>query len=263
MSPASAYWFRAQVARARQSGQRFTQGRALILSPHPDDETIACGLLLAGRARRGLVTDVAVATDGAQGWFDPGQPAPDADAIVEIRRTEWHRGLDRLGVDPGARHEFGFADKSLTASEDALVARIADLIEGLGPDLVLATAPDDLHADHRALGRAAARAVAARAVDPPSLVAYRVYPAAGLWNRDDLGDVNPALSAAVALRALPRLLDDRALAYVDQESLAAKRAAIDEHVSQRALLRGELQQVWSIATELYRPLDPLTLARQN
>ena len=68
-----------------------------MLSPHQDDETIGCGLLMAEKASRGTPVTVAVATDGRGGWYSPtARPTP-AD-IAEIRHREWHRALDVLAV---------------------------------------------------------------------------------------------------------------------------------------------------------------------
>ena len=53
-------------------------GRALVLSPHQDDETIGCGLLMAEKSRRGIPVAVVVATDGRAGWYSSSTEADPA-----------------------------------------------------------------------------------------------------------------------------------------------------------------------------------------
>jgi hypothetical protein len=85
--PIGALWGWAQVALARNATEILVRGTALVLSPHPDDETIGCGLLLAQLAHRGLSTSVALATDGRSGWYS-STPRPTPEGIVEIRHDE-------------------------------------------------------------------------------------------------------------------------------------------------------------------------------
>ena len=86
-----------------------------MLSPHPDDETIGCGLLMAEKANRGIPVAVAVATDGRGGWYSP-MPRPAPRDIAEIRHREWHRALDVLGVPQADRFELGLLDGELSDS---------------------------------------------------------------------------------------------------------------------------------------------------
>ena len=128
--PIGALWGRAQIVVARPATKALLTGGALVLSPHQDDETIGCGLLMAEKARRGERVTVAVATDGRGGWYSP-EPRPTPDDIVRIRHLEWHRALDALGVPPADRFEFGFPDGALPQHEAELVDRILDIL-GIG-----------------------------------------------------------------------------------------------------------------------------------
>jgi LmbE family N-acetylglucosaminyl deacetylase len=150
---------RLRTACARDATARLRSGSVLVLAPHPDDETIACGLLLATKAARGEPVDVVLATDGGLGWFGPG-PSPDRREVAAVRSREWHTALDHLGVEPQARHALGLPDGALADHEDAAVDRIAVLVADRRPSLVVAPSPDDLHADHRALAREARRVAA-------------------------------------------------------------------------------------------------------
>src|SRR5436189_2426333 len=59
--------------------------RLLVLAPHPDDEVIGCGGLIALHAREGRQVHVVIVTDGAE--------AGDA----TVRREESRRGLTIIG----------------------------------------------------------------------------------------------------------------------------------------------------------------------
>lgn len=258
--PIGAPWVRAQTALSRDATARLSAGSALVLTPHPDDESIACGLLLATKSARGEEVSIALATDGGGGWFST-DPEPTAGEIVRIRRGEWNRGLDDLGVPADHRYELGFADAGLTGHEAEVADRIAALLVDLAPAQVFVTSPDDLHADHRALSRATCRAV--RSVygtgPAPELFAYRVYPATGLWPQGHPGTASAAATVAQLVRSVPVLLADRALRLRAPAAAPAKVRAIVEHASQKRLLDGELRYVWGTDVELFRPLDPASV----
>jgi LmbE family N-acetylglucosaminyl deacetylase len=250
-------WIATQVALGRDATSRLSAGSALVLTPHPDDEAIACGLLLATKVARGEQVTVALATDGRIGWFST-DPEPPAGDIARRRHDEWHRGLDTLGVPAGHRHEFGFPDAELDGHEAEAATLIAALIDELAPAQVFVTAPDDLHADHRALSRATCRAVAAggRRGPTPEVFAYHVYPAAGLWPIGHPGRPS-ALSTAVRLvRSVPVLVRNRVLLLRAPAAAPSKRRAVACHASQRRLIDGQLHHVWETEVELFRPLDP-------
>jgi LmbE family N-acetylglucosaminyl deacetylase len=92
---------------------------------------------------------LAVATDGAAG----GQQPPDV--LRAVRRAEAEAAAAPLGVSP---RFLGFPDGALLPDAD-LVASLRRLIAETEPDLVVTHAPNDYHADHRALSLAASQAV--------------------------------------------------------------------------------------------------------
>lgn len=256
--PVSSLWLRAQKALARDATAELSPGTALVLTPHPDDETIACGLLMAQKASAGIPVTVVLATDGRGGWYS-SKPEPGPDEIAVARHDEWHRGLDALGVARDARVEFGFRDGGLEENEVELAARIGRVLEERRPQQVFVTSPDDLHADHRALGRATRQAVVdmfgfGRKDRAPAVFTYRVYPAAGMWPEGRPGETTPAMTAGQLVRALARLLADRAVEFRGPQGVAAKTEAIMAHGSQKKLLDGELRYVWGDDVELFRRL---------
>lgn len=111
--------------------------RLLVLAPHPDDEVIGCGGLVAHHLRDGRQVRVVVATDGAQA------------GASATREQESRRALDLLGQT--AQLEFlRFPDRSL-GNEAA--SRIREELLVFRPDLVLVPSPIEIHPDHLALSR--------------------------------------------------------------------------------------------------------------
>ncbi len=249
-------WVRLRTALAVEAtGPLLAGGPALVLAPHPDDETIACGLLLAAKSAAREPVTVVLATDGRLGWFGDGPPPP-PDDLAAVRSTEWHAALDALGVGRSDRVELGHPDGDLAAHEEAAATAIAALVVATGADQVVLPSPDDLHVDHRALARAALGAVASLSpADRPSmLVAYRVYPEAGLWPDGASAGTSTVGAALRLVRAVPGALGHRDLALRAPGAVPAKRRAVDAYVSQRRLLGSGVRAVWGTGTECFRIL---------
>lgn len=118
--------------------------KLLAIGAHPDDiELSMFGTLAAARAR-GDEALLAIATDGAAGG--KGDPAE----LRRARHAEATRGAAMLGAVP---QFLDFPDGMLTA-DARLVAALKALVRDSGADLVLTHAPNDYHADHRALSDA-------------------------------------------------------------------------------------------------------------
>ena len=272
--PIGAVWGWAQTVGARNATDSLVSGGALVLSPHPDDEAIGCGLLMAEKAHRGIPIAVAVATDGRGGWYS-SRPQPAPDDIIEIRRGEWHRALDVLGVPRTGRFELGFCDGELVDHEDEVADRVGDVLRSVRPAQVFVTRPEDPHSDHRSLARATRRAVArtydagpgvpddrvadrsgAQPIGPrPQVFTYRVYPGEGLWPEGRPARVTAGTSVAQLVRSVLGLAGRRPLLLRAPRSASTKVAAIEAHDSQRKLLDGELRYVWGTSIELYWPMD--------
>lgn len=113
--------------------------RLLILAPHPDDEVIGCGGLVALHLRDGRPVHVVVATDGAQAG-DGAQ-----------REAESRAALALLG---NVTIEFlRFPDRALENARE-LDLRLAAILREQKPDLIAVPSPLEIHPDHIALSRA-------------------------------------------------------------------------------------------------------------
>src|SRR3954447_6648822 len=113
--------------------------RLLVLAPHPDDEVIGCGGLMALHLRERRKVHVVIATDGAQAG-DAAQ-----------RDAESRAALASLG---DATIEFlRFPDRKLAEARE-LDDRISAILREWKPDLIAVPSPLEIHPDHIALSRA-------------------------------------------------------------------------------------------------------------
>ena len=178
----------------------------LVVSPHPDDETLGCGGLIAAQRRRGAQVRVAAITDGEHAY--PG--AEGGDALAATRRGEQDRALERLGVGQDCVLRFGFTDSDVGAREADLVDR---LIDRLTPEsCIVAPWEGDFHPDHEACGRAAAEAAGRTGA---RLISYFFWS----WHRG-----TPQTLAGLPLAIFP--LDDELL-QAKTEALACHRSQLE------------------------------------
>jgi len=152
----------------------------VVIAPHPDDETLGAGGLIAHLRSRSIDVTVIAVTDGENAYAD------DID-IRLIRRREQTAALNRLGVPASSIHRLHLTDSDVTACEDTLVSLLLPHISATTH--VLAPWPRDFHPDHEACGRAAQKAAAHRGA---ALTSYLFW----TWHRGaiDLLDGLPLVS---------------------------------------------------------------------
>lgn len=175
--------------------------RVLVLSPHPDDETLCCAGMIQQAQAAGARVFIAWATAGDGFELDAvltrrvADPSgQDMRALGNTRAAEARRAVALLGVPPERTFMLGYPDGGLFRLFTSNFAEVytapttgagavyvqgaltpgapytgqaleADLTRVLGrvqPDLVLAPAPQDVHADHRTLSSLAMRLMSTR-----------------------------------------------------------------------------------------------------
>ena len=161
--------FVAEEALIPYRSSSFSARRVLVIAPHPDDEVFGCGAALADLAARGSENVVLVLTDGAGGTGDPAERK----RIAELRLRESGVALAILGG--GKLRTAGLPDRGLWGAEPALREALERALAEIGPDLVFAPSPVEIHPDHRA---AASALVAAGEKPAPSSRAAQVLAAA-------------------------------------------------------------------------------------
>jgi len=143
-------------------------GPALVIAPHPDDESFGCGGWIARQSAAGRAVHILVLTDGSASH--PGHPLKTPADIKSLRATEARAAAAALHVDPSALHFLDLPDGQL-AHLDAPTAlatsrRLRDFIGHLNPAEILLPCRHDRSSEHEAAFRLVATALADLPVSP-------------------------------------------------------------------------------------------------
>lgn len=126
--------------------------RLLVIAPHPDDEVIGCGGLIAQHTAEGRGLRVIVITDGAA-----AEESIETDAYRAEREAETNSGLAELGA--AAATFLRLPDRSLDSRAEELRTLIRAELADFQPDLIAVPSPVEIHPDHVAVSRALVEAV--------------------------------------------------------------------------------------------------------
>ncbi|MFN8026619.1 MAG: PIG-L deacetylase family protein [Acidimicrobiia bacterium] len=207
--PLRALHRRVLVLRARDATATTAARSALVLAPHADDESLACGATIARKRAAGTRVRVVVFADGGD----------------ELRRAETRNACAILGVDAADLSFLGFPEGGLDGDPDALDAALRTLLTEPVDELFHPTAID-AHPDHRALA-----AAVIRVAPGTSRLAYPVW----YWRRVAWVDAD-APRWRNALRFVGRsgwaLVTARTVKVSTGELADRKRRAIAAHASQ-------------------------------
>ena len=226
----------AVVARGNDVTEASAGRSCLVVAPHPDDETLGCGVTIMRKLDAGTPVKVVIATDGRR---SSDSKVMSAEELVRVRRQEALEATGRLGLGPDDVVFLDFEDQGLADNLADLTERLAALVEGFRPQELLVASVLDHHPDHHAVGQAARRLLDAGAFD--GRVAE--YPM-GFWRtmpwrgrprgaaRTAWSFLSGSLSAVARLR--PELISTDG--YLDR-----KRHVLDAYASQLTNLTGEAE----------------------
>ena len=187
---------RAATAPAVSLTELSPPGGLLVFVPHPDDESLGCGLALATAAGAGRRIGFVFVTDGE--GSHPGSATWPADRLKKLRAAERDAALRVLfevaGPDAAATspalHLHLPDGQSRPADAAACRSAVAAFSERLGARAVWTTWGGDPHCDHRTAARLAATVASDR--DVP------------LWSYAVWGRFGPARAPAAGLRRFDR-----------------------------------------------------------
>jgi LmbE family N-acetylglucosaminyl deacetylase len=183
----------------------------VVVAPHPDDETLGAGGLIASAADAGVPVHVVLVTRGE--GSHPDSPTTSRADLAGRRPGEFAEALRVLHPDVTSR-VLDVPDGGLREHPEPLRAALADLLDAAdGPVLLVAPWRGDGHRDHRIAGEVA-EAVTDERPDV-DLLAYPVW----AWHWDDPERSAMPWDKAAALTLTPDVLD-------------RKRRALDAHRSQ-------------------------------
>lgn len=184
--------------------------RVIVVAPHPDDEVLAFGGLLAGLVEREIGITLVSVTDGE--GSHPDSEAWPTHRLRKTRRQESREAMELLGFSAEKLdwHYLNLPDGAVAAHMLALEAQLGNIARP--GDCLLTTWRGDGHCDHEAVGAAVAacaRRRGARLIEAPVWA----------WHWATPEDARLPWPGARKL-----LLDD--------QRLAAKRSAVLAHLSQ-------------------------------
>ena len=127
-------------------------GDIVVLAPHPDDESLGCGGLIAQACEAGRDVVIVVLTDGA--GSHPGSRTYPPAKLAAVRRAEAEAAASLLGASPPIF--MAAPDGGLEAERATVAAGLLAALQGRHVGAVLTPWRADSHPDHRAtyaLGR--------------------------------------------------------------------------------------------------------------
>ncbi|MDE1895513.1 MAG: PIG-L family deacetylase [Rhodospirillales bacterium] len=204
--------------------------RPLILAPHPDDESLGCGGLIAAACALGLAPVVVILTDGAASH--PGSSSYPPARLRAVRRAEARDALKLLGVPSEQMLFLDYPDGNLPRPEGAglqLLDQLAAITKRWACGLLLAPWEEDPHCDHKAAAKLGAALAASCKLE--------------LWHYSVWGWLLPreALVQAVPLPGWRILIENY---------LPLKRKAIAAHSSQHGELITDSAQAFVLPEAL-------------
>lgn len=122
----------------------------LVFVPHPDDETIGCGGLIAKAIEAGITVDVVLVTDG--GASHSVTPTLSRTELARMRRAELSAALAILGSssEPLCLNLYDAETASISPAERHTIARTVASQDRLSrADVVLTTWRREPHCDHQ------------------------------------------------------------------------------------------------------------------
>jgi LmbE family N-acetylglucosaminyl deacetylase len=204
---AAAYSFPFRSLREKLEDQPF-----IVVAPHPDDESLACGGLLAEACGQRLRGTVIIVSDGV--GSHPNSKAYPPERLRSLRQEEAKQAGAELGLKPKDMLFLGLSDRFVSSEGEVAeraISAIADCARDIGAKSIFVSWRHDPHCDHEASYRIA-RAVQ-RSSGELRLFEYVVW-----------GHTLPPLTEVDPIGGF-RI-------QVDQKALEKKRRAIAAHRSQ-------------------------------
>jgi LmbE family N-acetylglucosaminyl deacetylase len=123
----------------------------IVVAPHPDDESLACGGLIADACRQGLRGQVVIVSDGA--GSHPNSKAYPPDRLRALREHEARRAGAELGLRPEEMLFLGLPDRFVPREGEGAeraIGAIVDCVREVGARSLFVSWRHDPHCDHEA-----------------------------------------------------------------------------------------------------------------
>jgi LmbE family N-acetylglucosaminyl deacetylase len=189
----------------------------VVVAPHPDDESLGCGGLIADACRQGVRGKVVIVSDGA--GSHPNSKAYPPERLMALREVEARQAGAELGLRPEEMHFLRLPDRFVPyEGEEAerAIKVIADRVREIGAGSLFVSWRHDPHCDHEASYRIAREVQ--RRVGKVKLFEYVVW-----------GHMLPPSTKVDPIRSGFRI-------SIDHEAMEKRRRAIAAHRSQTTAL---------------------------
>ena len=134
----------------------------MLIAPHPDDEALACSVILQRAVRAGAAIRIVYVTDGDDNpWPQRALErrwrlsASDRKRWGELRRSEALAALRVLGIHPADVQFLAMPDQGLTdlllRDCNSALTRLIQVIDDWSPTDILVPSLSDIHPDHNAV----------------------------------------------------------------------------------------------------------------
>jgi LmbE family N-acetylglucosaminyl deacetylase len=189
----------------------------VVVAPHPDDESLACGGLIADACRQGVRGKVVIVSDGA--GSHPNSSAYPPERLTALREVEARQAGAELGLRQEEMLFLGLPDRFIPCKGEAAeraIGAIADCVSEVGAGSLFVSWRHDPHCDHEASYQIAREVQ--RRVGGVRLFEYVVW-----------GHTLPPSAEVDPVRSGFRI-------SIDREAMEKKRRAIAAHRSQTTAL---------------------------
>jgi LmbE family N-acetylglucosaminyl deacetylase len=189
----------------------------VVIAPHPDDESLGCGGLIADACRQGVGAKVVIVSDGA--GSHPNSRAYPPERLTTLREVEARQAGAELGLRPEAMVFLCLPDRFVPhqgKEAEHAINVIAGCVRESGAGSLFVSWRHDPHCDHEASYRIAREVQ--RRIGEVKLFEYVVW-----------GHTLPPSTEVDPIRGGFRI-------SIDHEAMERKRRAIAAHRSQTTAL---------------------------
>lgn len=217
---------------------------ALIVAPHPDDETLGCGGTILQKRRAGAEVKALILSDGRH-----SHPGLEPDALGALRCSEARDACRTLELPDDAVEFAGIPDQSLALELESATQAIEETLRRDRPEQIFVPYRFDLPEDHFATYQAGTRAIERAGLD---IVRYE-YPVWfwDHWPWSPLQTRHPIRlmkAAALATTSSFRLCRDLRVKLDISDVIETKQEALQRYGSQ--MQRPEDDPSWPILADV-------------
>jgi LmbE family N-acetylglucosaminyl deacetylase len=209
--------------RARAFDREELARSAVVLAPHPDDESLACAGTILRKRAAGAAVRIVFMTDGSR-----SHPVMPPAELARMRRAEGFAAAASLGIAESDCAFLEFEDGQLRASLAPAVTQLGELIARWQPAQMFSPCGQDWHPDHIATNTIAHRALALSG-SSIELFEYSVY----LWRSWPWSKIDGfERGRRTSVSLLARFATHVTHVLDCGDDLPRKRAALGSHRSQ-------------------------------